>query len=261
MTANPDVLVFNGRTLLYYRGTGVVPGDDVARDRLAVADMSNLSQARLIETAPGVDALDPAAVVFGGKVLLYYSALTESGDFVGCAESEDGWSFVDRGAVLPGRAPEVVAREGRLYLFSQDRVDDGGYGLVLYESEDGTAFREVGPVFGARDDWDSFSIVTARIHEADGWYWMLYGGSSTSLDEPDHFGLARSKDLLNWERHPGNPIFGCGPAGAQDGGSIWFPALMESPDGFTLLYEGVPGKGGWEVGGVICAATLEGNEI
>ena len=103
--------------------------------------------------------------------------------------------------------------------------------------------------------WDAFSITTARLSADAGWFYMMYGGSAYLADEPDCFGLARSKDLVHWERHSGNPIFGRGPAGSPDGGAIWFPALLETEDCFILLYEGSRGKYSWDLSSAICMAS------
>jgi hypothetical protein len=83
----------------------------------------------------------------------------------------------------------------------------------------------------------------------------MYGGSSYLADEPDFFGLARSKNLIDWEYHPGNPIFGCAAKGAPDGGAIWFPALHETRDDFLMLYEGSRGKYSWDLSSTICMAS------
>jgi hypothetical protein len=94
------------------------------------------------------------------------------------------------------------------------------------------------------------------LHAAHDAYYLIYGGSSSLLDQPDYFGLARSNDLLHWERHPGNPIFGCGAKGQEDGGAIWFPALIETADRFVLLYEGSRGNYRGDLSSQICQSSI-----
>ena len=63
--------------------------------------------------------------------------------------------------------------------------------------------------------------------------------------------------MLTWEKHPGNPIFGCGPKGSPDGGAIWFPAVYEESDRFVMLYEGSRGKYTWDCSSQICMSTIK----
>jgi hypothetical protein len=85
---------------------------------------------------------------------------------------------------------------------------------------------------------------------------MLYGGSSGNVDEPEFFGLARSRDMIRWERHPGNPVFGAGIHGGPDGGNIWTPAVFENDTWIILLYEGSIGHHSWGMQSSICMAWV-----
>lgn len=277
-TANPDLLTFQGRTLLYYRGNGTLAAGEPVHDRIGVAEVKEIGRGLLtlgdltgdkpaIDVGPegafdDADALDPAAVVFRGKVWLYYSAISRSHpDSIGLAVSEDGVRFEKIGMVMTGRAPEVVLGEdGVLRMIYQVTGENGKYELRLAESADGLHFTSVdaGEIFPRKPGgWDSFSIVTCRIHDGgDGWHYMLYGGSAYLADEPEHFGLARSRNLIDWEPHPGNPIFGAGARGEADGGAIWFPALHETDNHFILLYEGSRGKYSWDLHSTICMSWI-----
>ncbi len=277
-TANPDLLSFRDRLLIYYRGNGVTPDNPGAyHDRIAAAAVLALAPGDLrISDLNGADSaidvgregefdcqdvLDPAAVVFQNRVWLYYSAIGAGPDSVGLAVSEDGEHFEKLGKVMDGRAPDAIVWKDRLYLLYQKTNPSGDYELLLAVSDDGLHFTPVQeePIFrGEPEQWDALSITTARLsRDGDGFY-MLYGGSAYLADEPDFFGLARSRDLLRWERHPGNPLFGTGPKGAPDGGAIWFPALYETPEGFVMLYEGSPGKYRWGLDSAICMAWIAG---
>lgn len=69
---------------------------------------------------------------------------------------------------------------------------------------------------------------------------MLYAaaGDAARQDKPDAFGLARSADLLYWERFPHNPVFRKGAPGAWDDGAIWFGTVFEWQGNLYLIYEG-----------------------
>ncbi|AZN43421.1 glycoside hydrolase family protein [Paenibacillus albus] len=273
--ANPDFLEFQGKQLLYYRGNGIQPGTDGQRhDRLAVAEVLQLT-ADNIEIrdlnggepivdagAPGEfdskDVLDPASVVWQDQVFVYYSAVGDGPDSVGLAISSDGEHFTKYGKIMDGRAPEVIVKDGKLHMIYQMFSNDG-YQLHLASSEDGIHFTPVSdkPIFQDRTGgWDSLSIVTVRLMQDDEYYYMIYGASAYLADEPDFFGLARSRDLLNWESHPGNPIFGCGAKGSEDGGAIWFPAIVETEEHFVMIYEGSRGKYTWDLSSQICLSSI-----
>jgi hypothetical protein len=283
-TANPALRVRgeDGALLLYYRGNGAAPGRGGDHDRIGVAAVRTLGPEGLraedlnggsfavdvgLDGAfDGADVLDPGVVEFDGRVFLYYSAIGAGEDAVGLAVSTDGTRgerFEKAGRVLTGRAPDAVAKDGRVYLLCQRFLPGGPagrYAFYLFASSDGRRFEPVqdGPVFaGTPDGWDAHSLTTGRLFEGDGgWYYLMYGGSSYLTDEQDCFGLARSRDLVRWERHPGNPVFGLGPRGAPDGGAVWFPALHETLSHFVLLYEGSPGKYSWGLHSAVCLAAL-----
>ncbi len=276
-TANPDVIEVDGRTLLYYRGHGTLGGaDDAGHDRIGLAEILSVTpdDIEIHDLAGGEPifdvgqagtfddqhALDPAAVAYCGSVLLFYSAVGAEGDAIGLAISHDGVNFRKFGKVLEGRAPEVVVKDGLLHMLFQKYIDDDHYEVFLAKSFDGVKWEMVQdePVLapGAAGEWDSFDVCTARLHVADDAYYMIYAGSPHLCDVPDYFGLARSTDLINWQRHPGNPIFGTGAKGQADGGAIWYPALLEEDDFFAVLYEGTSTKFHDGITSQICMASL-----
>lgn len=273
--ANPDVLTFNGKQLLYYRGNGIMPGTDGQRhDRLGVAEIVGLTRDTISlrdlnggepivdvggpDEFDGKDVLDPSAVEFGGRVFVYYSAVGAGPDCVGLAVSDDGVNFAKVGNIMEGRAPAAIVKDGFVYMIYQ-LLQNNGYRLYLARSRDGIHFEQVSEqsIFeGTPGNWDALSIVTARLTKDGDSFYMMYGGSSYLADEPDFFGLARSTDLLHWEPHPGNPIFGCGAMGEEDGGAIWFPALLETESEFVILYEGSRGKYSWDISSQICMSSI-----
>jgi hypothetical protein len=111
-------------------------------------------------------------------------------------------------------------------------------------------------ITGEAGSWDARSVVTAALFQEGDWTYMIYGGSADSVDEPAYFGLARSDNLIRWERHPGNPIFGAGARGTPDGGCIWFPTMVETQDAFFMLYEGSRGTPRWDLDCSICMSWI-----
>ena len=277
-TANADSVEFEGRTFLYYRGHGTMPGaDDATHDRIGAAEVLGVTRdgielRELNGGEPIIDVgekgrfddncvLDPAAVVNAGNVLIYYSAVGSEEDSIGLSISRDGEDFHKFGIVFPGgRAPEVILKDGLIYMLFQKVIDDH-YETFLAVSRNGIKFEMVQdePVLspGEPGSWNSFDVCTARVRESDGVYTMLYAGSPNLCDVPNYFGLARSTDMVNWEHHPGNPIFGTAAAGEPDAGAIWFPELFEGDDFFAMLYEGTHSKYHDGVTSQLCQASIE----
>jgi len=274
-TANPELFMLGERILLYYRGNGTMPRKGKSyHDRIGVAEVSALGPMQLTyrdlnNGSPVVDVgdpgdfddenvLDPAVVWFKGRVHLYYSAIGHGQNSIGLATSANGEQFTKIGKVIEGRAPDAIVVQDTLYLIYHKR-DGAGYKMYIAMSTDGVKFFPMGdkPVFaGEPAHWDAYSIVTARIWKSGDWFYLLYGGSADRVDEPEYFGLARSRDKFHWERHPGNPVFGAGLRATADGGAIWFPALYDAGSWFVLLYEGSRGKYAWDLSSGICMAWI-----
>jgi hypothetical protein len=202
-----------------------------------------------IDTGPSrfdsLHVFDPAAIVVDDQVFLYYSAVGPDGDTLGLATSADGISFSKRdSSLLEGRAPEVIRSGGSFHLFYVLQKPGQSYAIFSAVSDDGESFSAVGdgPVLdtGQAGAWDSFEVTTPRLFERNGVSYMLYAGEGDPArkDIPRAFGLARSQDLRNWERYPGNPVFHCGPPGAWDDGAIWFGTVFYWDDTLYLMYEG-----------------------
>jgi len=257
--ANPDVLLFRGRYHMYFRGQG-----DERHDQIGVAYAGPQAfdgvhwqvypgspVIRVPERRSDFDSahvLDPAAIVFNGRVYLYYTAHSLDPDVpssTGLAVSKDGTRFEKVSAVqgAPGIGPEAVVRDGRVWLFTSRRGAGGHFEIGCAVSDDGVRFRDVPRRIvlspsGQDSAFDRFSVTTVRLWLEDGWYYMTYAGCDRYADYPGAIGLARSRDLVEWERYPGNPIFARGEPGTWDEGALWFATVEKIGGTYWLWYEG-----------------------
>lgn len=55
--------------------------------------------------------------------------------------------------------------------------------------------------------WEGMVVSAPSIIKHDGTYYMFYTGFDDRVPGKQTIGLATSKDLFNWERHPGNPVY------------------------------------------------------
>ncbi len=67
--------------------------------------------------------------------------------------------------------------------------------------------RHLALAFVAVDAWDSHSIAAPTVWREDDWWYMMYVGDDEHHDAHKGLGIARSRDLYDWEKHPANPIF------------------------------------------------------
>jgi len=250
-TANPDILLKDGMMYYYYRA-----GDGRDRIALATVPLERFDGKTFYdyEFNPIIDigrdsfddmaVLDPAAVVFNNKVFLYYSGLGKGEDSVGLAVSKNYYNFskYKKNPVITGRAPEVVLKDGIIYMYYVLPNPRGGYTVHLATSDDGYRFEKFRrPVFEPASDiraWDGKTVTVPRIVEKEGMYYMLYAGDNRYMDYPPFFGLAFSHDLVNWHRSGQNPLFSRGEEGAFDEGAIWYGQLFEHGRKWYLWYEG-----------------------
>ena len=172
---------------------------------------------------------------------------------IGLATSPDGINFEKVGGegvvrLRPGYGagtPTPFLHEGRWHMLTcQAPIDRSrGYGVYVTVSDNPRGFdRQLECVFGpgAESAWDGHSVVAPAfcLDEESGWYYMLYGGMDRQFDYPAAYGLARSRDLRTWERHPRNPLIRRGDPGAWDDGAIWFTEFAEINRRFYAWYEG-----------------------
>jgi hypothetical protein len=61
------------------------------------------------------------------------------------------------------------------------------------------------------ESWEGMVVSAPSIIKHDGTYYMFYTGFDDRVPGKQTIGLATSKDLFHWERHPRNPIYEAPP--------------------------------------------------
>lgn len=167
----------------------------------------------------------------------------------GLATSKDGINFYRvQTTPLIGDDPRLLSltaltfREGQWEalglreLVGDRRYDERQYAYYHYTSPDARYWKLTSDEPVLRPEPDSRSVSGGRWLYEDGWYYLFYGGTPMR-DYPDHFGLARSRDLRHWQKHP-EPVFMRGEAGQWDDGGIWVGDVAHIGDTYYLWYEG-----------------------
>jgi len=250
--ANETIIQVGEEYLMYLDGkTGPVERIGVAAAKVSSFDGLTWKEYvgnPVLDIGPGgydhTSVLDPSVIWFHGSLWMYYTGIGGPPDRICLAHSSDGYRWVkeDHNPVLSGRCPHAVVFKDTVYLFYLVYNEDGGYDVRLATSRDGVSFEKhpQRPILPRSKDgaWDGFSVVTPRIFAEDGVFQMFYAADNERVDEPRGFGVAISRDLVTWEKYPGNPVFLTGASGTWDSEAIWCPWLMKRGEEYWMWYCG-----------------------
>ena len=254
--ANPDILEIEDKYFFYFRGQGIEGHDQIG---VATCNKKEFDGGKwefykdnpIIRVESEKDTfdnqhiLDPATIMNNNKIFLYYAGHSKNKECgIGLAISEDGYNFKKNiNPVIKGAmSPEVVFYNNQYHLFYSKLSKKGNLDIYKSVSDNGIDFHSELKVFtpsNSKNEFDSFSISTVRIFKHGQYFYMIYGGCDKYFDYPKAFGLARSKDLLIWDRYPFNPVMERGLPGQWDEGALWFGTVIENNNKFYLFYEGV----------------------
>ncbi len=260
LAANPAVVDFKGDMFFFFRGQDESGKDQIGLWKTPTEEADGIHWKEqlskpVIPVSTRLDApdnsyiLDPAVVVKGNSLLVYYTGKSKNASSfstISLAITTDGQSFTKYKAnpLIEGAiAPEVVFYNELFYLFYQRLHAERFWEVYVATSQDGIAFdiENERKVFGPSREAGTFgahSIATVRIFKEGDYFYMTYAACERFLDYPESIGLARSRDLINWDRYPHNPIFERGDAGTWDEGALWFATIRKLDGRYMMWYEG-----------------------
>jgi beta-1,2-mannobiose phosphorylase / 1,2-beta-oligomannan phosphorylase len=159
---------------------------------------------------------DMCVVRDGGRFFMFAEG---KDDIAHLLTAEDPTHWTDRGPldirrtngqpISPGPrgTPTVWVEDGKWYLF----YERGDRGVWLATSEDPTRIEWK----NAQDDpvlpmgpkaFDKYAVAVNQIIKRDGIYYAFYHANAHQPWKDWTTDIARSKDLVRWEKYPGNPI-------------------------------------------------------
>jgi sucrose-6-phosphate hydrolase SacC (GH32 family) len=141
------------------------------------------------------------------------------GDIAHLLTSPDGLHWTERGPldirkadgspISPGPrgTPAVWVEGGTWYLF----YERGDLGVWLATSKDRKAWTNVqdDPVLKmGPEPYDKEAVAVNQVIKRDGYYYAFYHANAHRPWKDWTTCVARSKDLVHWQKYPGNPIVG-----------------------------------------------------
>lgn len=266
---NSGAVIFGGNVHLYYRGpvgtndnyhaigcmTQPVVGFD-PHDRTRWTDHGIVLQPTDVAgvSGPMQRLTNTSAVVFGGKVRLYFNVKQSTTFLQHTASSVDGLTFVDEGPCLIGGAPfggggvGVCLVGSTLWQMFGNTSASLGFEMAVAKSTDGVAWTNYTDSVITPDGGDGFtgySMVTSRLVFEDPWVYAFVPSGAVFPDYPEAVGVwrAHKSNHAAWEAFPRNPVWLRNSAGRQDEGAVWSFTVLEVNGRRYAFYEGVGSRG------------------
>ena len=151
-------------------------------------------------------------------------------------ETFDGFTFFASSA--------LVEEDGSwtLYLYTLAEGRDGAPGMILRATAPNPAgvwSLDLDPVLtpGGEGAWDAVRVIDPSVIRTPDGYRMWYTGADTDrLQATRLIGLATSPDGIHWTKHP-EPVLTLSEKGEWDGYRVFQPHVVQTPDGFLMLYK------------------------
>lgn len=256
-------------------GALLLPGaaKAVARDRVAPY-RTPYKYPKLILGGSGVPgSFDEKAVdcpfVFSanGKFYLTYVGFDGTGYQTGLCESDDLINWTRKGIILardPGdpntrfnvasasilrenelQSPARLVKVGGRYVAAWHAYPNAGYEkgaavIGLAWSDDLRRWERGRVILRAEDgaDWERGGLYKPYLVKEGDTFYLYYNAKTTGSPWFEQTGVAISKDLETWTRHPANPLIRNGPEGAPDFRFASDPVVVKHRGEWGLLYFG-----------------------
>lgn len=142
----------------------------------------------------------------------------------------------------PGRLIEV----GGKYVCAWHAYPSAGYEqgaavIGLAFSTDLKTWRRGAPILRPEDgaDWERGGLYKPYLVKSGDTFYLFYNAKTADKVWREQTGVATSKDLLTWRRHPGNPLLRNGAPGALDSRFASDPFVATHRGQWAMFYFGL----------------------
>lgn len=246
-----------------------------AEDRVLVACRTPHKFGRLVlggSKQPG--AFDEKAVdcpfVFSanGKFHMFFTGFDGTGYQTGLAVSDDLVNWERKGVVLardpfdpvtrynvssasilrendlhsPGRLTKVNGRYlAAWHAYPSPGYEEGAAVIGLAWSDDLVHWERTAPILRPEDgaEWERGGLYKPCLVKHGDTYLLYYNAKTTGTPWLEQTGLATSRDLKTWTRHPASPLLRNGSAGSWDDRFASDPAVFRVGGKWAMFYFGL----------------------
>ncbi len=202
-----------------------------------------------------------------GKFYLTYVGFDGTGYQTGICESTDLINWTRQGLILARdpsdpntqfnvasasilrenelQSPARLVKVGGRYVAAWHAYPNPGYekGAAVIGLAFSDDFRhwERGPVILRAEDgaeWERGGLYKPYLTKQGDTFYLYYNAKTTGSPWFEQTGVAISKDLKSWARHPANPLIHNGPKGAPDNRFASDPVVVTHRGEWGLLYFG-----------------------
>ncbi|WP_218018815.1 glycoside hydrolase family protein [Novosphingobium rosa] len=207
-----------------------------------------------------------------GRFHMFYTGFDGTGYQTGLAVSDDLVNWERKGLAMARDPHDPVTRynissasilrenglwsAGRLtrvhgrYLAAWHAYPSAGYEegaavIGLAWSDDLIHWERTAPILRPEDgaEWERGGLYKPNLIRHGDEYLLFYNAKTSEKRWHEQTGLATSRDLKTWTRHPANPLLRNGPAGAWDDRFASDPAVFQVGDRWAMFYFGLSSDG------------------
>lgn len=135
---------------------------------------------------------------------------------------------------------------GTYHAYPEPGYEVGAAVIGLCFSDDLRHWEMGDPVLEAEAScpWEAGGLYKSWLMEHEGVYYLFYNAKDHT-NEPwlEQTGFATSTNLVDWTRHPGNPVIPVGPAGAFDDHFASDPCVFRDGEQWAMFYFGLCSDG------------------
>lgn len=202
-----------------------------------------------------------------GKFYLTYVGFDGQGYQTGICESTDLLHWTRKGVILARdpndpvtrynvasasilrenelQSPARLVKVGGRYLAAWHAYPGAGYeqgaAVIGLAWSDDFLHWQRGPVILRPDDgaeWERGGLYKPYLVKEGDTFYLYYNAKTKGTPWFEQTGLATSKDLKTWTRHPGNPLIRNGPNGAPDARFASDPVVVKHRGEWGMFYFG-----------------------
>ena len=192
---------------------------------------------------------------------------------VGYVTSPDGFAWTKQGDEPVFKTSEVAYAKIAMYASSALVMEDGTWVIYFYtwdsssfpgssvigrasaSSPAGPWVADPEPVLnpGAKGEWDAQQVLAPHVIQTAVGYVMYYSGTNASGAQ--RIGMATSTDGVQWTKYndpatveapyvESDPVLQPGESGAWDMGWVHQPRVLQTTDGWAMIYRGTKATDG-----------------